>query len=399
MALPPSSSTFDEESEEFCGCGDANGAPSQFQTGSFYCEAGLRPPAPRAALLLRGRRGLLTLAVFGEQAAHPWCCGLTERWDSQVGGANQPVGNSGREGVTESAPRSQHAPGAKEDGGCPAADRQPQDRSRPRDDGEAQETSATSRRAESGTEGPHATERNTEQRILGNIPLSDSFADFCSAPTQGGGGGAWAHFEERFSLTEQKEVSEVSSLQPEEEEPGAARRSSTQTACRVLQLLRSSFPEVLLHAEEEEELLDLSAVLQAQRPPQSEDDPSHTHRTEPTMLWPHHHIHSSVGLQFRWDGSHSNQILLRCLGVDSRNIVFRKKPLSLSAAGQRPPDPSKDAPAGSSADPLKACCVQEPSEFSLQELPSSPLDWSIRGLSSSQDAASPRRAPLFWGWK
>ncbi|XP_036071456.1 aftiphilin isoform X2 [Oryzias melastigma] len=333
-------------------------------------------------------------------AAHPWCCGLTERWDSQVGGANQPVGNSGREGVTESAPRSQHAPGAKEDGGCPAADRQPQNRSHPRDDGEAQETSATSRRAESGTEGPHATERNAEQRILGNIPLSDSFADFCSAPTQGGGGGAWAHFEERFSLTEQKEVSEVSSLQPEEEEPGAARRSSTQTACRVLQLLRSSFPEVLLHAEEEEEeLLDLSAVLQAQRPPQSEDDPSHTHRTEPTMLWPHHHIHSSVGLQFRWDGSHSNQILLRCLGVDSRNIVFRKKPLSLSAAGQRPPDPSKDAPAGSSADPLKACCVQEPSEFSLQELPSSPLDWSIRGLSSSQDAASPRRAPLFWGWK
>lgn len=54
-----------------------------------------------------------------------------------------------------------------------------------------------------------------------------------------------------------------------------------QTACRVLQLLQSSFPEVLLQAEEEEEeLLDLSAVLQAQLPPQSEEaaDVSHTQR-------------------------------------------------------------------------------------------------------------------------
>lgn len=39
------------------------------------------------------------------------------------------------------------------------------------------------------------------------------------------------------------------------------------------------------------------------------------------MLSPHEDIHASLSLQFKWGDSHSNTTLLRCLGVDPRNIV------------------------------------------------------------------------------
>lgn len=266
MASPPScsSSTFDEELKGLSDCEDAKEAGSCFRPGPVKPDSihalpsdghagagGSQLSAAASSLPLtngfdggdrilslegssspEGEMGFADFGVFGEQAAHPWCCGLTERWDSQVGGANQQVGNSGQRGVTQSAPRSQHALGAKEDVCSPETAFQPQDRSHPQDDGEAQEPSATSRQCESSTEGAHLTERNSEQRILGSIPLSDSFADFCSASAHGGGGGAWGHFEERFSLMDHVEFREaVSSLHPEEEEeeePGGGRRSSTQ---------------------------------------------------------------------------------------------------------------------------------------------------------------------------
>ncbi|XP_031735587.1 aftiphilin-like [Anarrhichthys ocellatus] len=54
-------------------------------------------------------------------------------------------------------------------------------------------------------------------------------------------------------------------------------------------------------------------------------------------------------------------------------------------------------------DSVPAVCppdTPQPSTRSTKEaLPSSQLDWSSRGLSSSQDGTSPRRAPHFWGWK
>uniref|UniRef100_A0A4W5LL94 Aftiphilin clathrin-binding box domain-containing protein n=1 Tax=Hucho hucho TaxID=62062 RepID=A0A4W5LL94_9TELE len=41
-------------------------------------------------------------------------------------------------------------------------------------------------------------------------------------------------------------------------------------------------------------------------------------------------LHDAVGLGFQWGGSHSNGALLRCLGMDTRNVPFtgqRKQPV------------------------------------------------------------------------
>uniref|UniRef100_A0A4W5K4B5 Aftiphilin clathrin-binding box domain-containing protein n=1 Tax=Hucho hucho TaxID=62062 RepID=A0A4W5K4B5_9TELE len=41
-------------------------------------------------------------------------------------------------------------------------------------------------------------------------------------------------------------------------------------------------------------------------------------------------LHGAVGLGFQWGGSHSNRALLRCLGMDTRNVLFtgqRKQPV------------------------------------------------------------------------
>lgn len=46
-----------------------------------------------------------------------------------------------------------------------------------------------------------------------------------------------------------------------------------------------------------------------------------TSRIQQLMLRPHQDVYHSLGLQFQWGGSHANTSLLRCLGVDERNIV------------------------------------------------------------------------------
>ncbi|XP_072246712.1 uncharacterized protein aftphb [Leuresthes tenuis] len=312
-----------------------------------------------------------------------------------------------------------------------------------------QETSATSSQSQSGTNPEEKIADFTDRsrilhrdqefvqtadagvHILGNLPPSDSFADFCSAPTQDDGEGLWTDFKDQSAQVEGKTWmgfrEPVSSLQAggddEEElrrgeELGARRKNSCQASlsCRVEQLFQSSFPEVLVPAAEvQEEQLVPSALLQTEHLPQSEDDipeVSHTLSIQQTMLWPHQDIHSSVGLQFRWGGSHSNRALLRCLGVDARNIVFigtKKQPASVPAYASNLGmlEPTKDSvPAVCSPGHTAATAPPGPrdkpdtSNHSVQEdLPSSQLDWRSRGLSSSQDGTSPRRTPHFWGRK
>lgn len=121
-----------------------------------------------------------------------------------------------------------------------------------------QETSATSNQSPSGTHLQNRladftdsrSERRRDQddvhaadagvRSLGNLPLSDSFADFCSAPTHADGGGSWAEFNEQ-SAEDGKSWTQfraaVSSLQTdgnaeEEDEQDRAERTR-RNSCRV----------------------------------------------------------------------------------------------------------------------------------------------------------------------
>ncbi|XP_020494688.2 aftiphilin isoform X3 [Labrus bergylta] len=266
-------------------------------------------------------------------------------------------------------------------------------------------------------------------QILGNLPPSDSFADFCSAPTLEAGEEAWADFknpEEGTILSRSQEKvntlefdGSIEEEQGREGQNGETRRNSCQKSLsgRVQQLLLASFPEMEVPAVEGEvEVLGLGALLHSPESEEEETQPhcSRSQWTQGGMWWQHPDLHSAVGLQFQWGGSHTNTTLLRCLGVDTRNIVYmgmKKRPVAVpafaSSLGML--EPTKDsAPAVCSPGHMVVTTRTSPgpritshpsTDSVLEELPSSQLDWSRRGLSSSQDGTSPRRAPHFWGWK
>uniref|UniRef100_A0A3Q2QIR2 Aftiphilin n=1 Tax=Fundulus heteroclitus TaxID=8078 RepID=A0A3Q2QIR2_FUNHE len=280
-----------------------------------------------------------------------------------------------------------------------------------------QGTSATSCQPHSGThtqeKRTHLSDINTEPhrepvgtadpgvQSLGTLAPSDSFADFCSAPAQDDEEGpTWADFTGQSAPVEGSVWTERREPGDEEEEPdqdGVTRMNRCQGQaslfCHVQQLLRSSFPEVRLPAVEgEEDLPNLGALLHSQPSPETEEDipeVSHALRIQQSVLSPHEDLRCSLGLQFRWGGSHSNTTLLRCLGVDPRNIVFMgtKKqavtvPAYASSLGMldatKDPSPAVTGPSG----PRE---TQEPSTRSEQELPPNKADWSCRRLSSSQE--------------
>ncbi|XP_029305454.1 aftiphilin [Cottoperca gobio] len=260
---------------------------------------------------------------------------------------------------------------------------------------------------------------------LGNLPPSDSFADFCSAPTQEDDEESWAEFKDQRSQEEEETWTHlrepVSILltdgdtkeeKDRAEQYGVSRRNSSQDSlsCRVQQLLLASFPQVEFSAVEgEEEVLSLGALLHAQHLPDSEEEeiPELCPRSQWIRrgVWrPHQDLHDAVGLQFQWGGSYANRTLLRCLCVETRNIVFigmKKQPVAVpafaSSLGML--EPTKDSvPAVCSPGHTAISTTQalpeprdtpDPSTDSMQEaLPSSQLDWSSRGLSSSQDDCS-----------
>ncbi|KAM6915892.1 aftiphilin [Xenentodon cancila] len=276
---------------------------------------------------------------------------------------------------------------------------------------------------------------DAEVQSLGNLPPSDSFADFCSAPSQEDGEGLWADFEDQSAPLEGKAWSRfrepVSRLQTDGEEKeremtrmhGDMRWNSCKVSlsCRVQHLLESSFPTVTVPGVEGEEgLLNLGALLQLQHPPKSEEETPELScaqsslRIQQVMVWPHLDLHNSVGLQFRWAGSHSNRTLLRCLGVDTENIVFvgrKKQPVTVSTCKSslvsrvgmleltKDSVPAVCSPGRTAISaPLRPHDQLDPPEHSVP-LPSGQLAWSSRGLSSSPGGPSSRRAPHFWGWK
>lgn len=118
-----------------------------------------------------------------------------------------------------------------------------------------QETSATSSQTEDRfadfTDSSSEHHRDQEQtadaavQSLGNLPPSDSFADFCSAPTQEDGEGLWAEFKDQIAHVEGRTWTQfrepVSSLQTdrgtEEEEYGGSRRNSCQVGVLLLLLM------------------------------------------------------------------------------------------------------------------------------------------------------------------
>ncbi|XP_046885395.1 aftiphilin isoform X2 [Hypomesus transpacificus] len=187
------------------------------------------------------------------------------------------------------------------------------------------------------------------------LPPSDSFADFCSAPSdqeeclEGEAGGDWVAFDVMGAPTEFVATwadfgdpgSSAGQKEDETEDKicqrdTAAKREQASFSRQLHRLLQDCFHAVKIQQEKEEEeeedvcVPSLGALLQhhdAQpedgEKQQEEEEPHYAAHWVPRGVWRQPcEVHDAFGLKFQWGGSHSNRILLHCLGMDTRNILF-----------------------------------------------------------------------------
>ncbi|KAG9337784.1 hypothetical protein JZ751_027585 [Albula glossodonta] len=286
-----------------------------------------------------------------------------------------------------------------------------------------------------------------------DFPVSDSFADFSSAPTgsgpddgsgwsafedqQTGEGDSWAAFGEEQSavpsVSEERLQDSAPITAPSSGSPKANRRdslsvSSASLASRLERLFCASFPEVTV-PEAGEEVVSLKARLEPPAPPQGsseeeqEEDTPSTHWDSAAVWRQLLEIHDALGLRYQWGGSHSNKALLCSLGIDTRNILFtgqKKQPVivPMYAASLGMLEPTKEpvkpisaaekiasiaqAPPVSpeistSPDPSQvqtpritgSAFLQMQAQTTQEALPPVQFDWSSSGLTNPLDGVDP----------
>ncbi|XP_055028017.2 uncharacterized protein aftphb [Misgurnus anguillicaudatus] len=198
------------------------------------------------------------------------------------------------------------------------------------------------------------------------LPPSDSFADFSSAPFDGlevkegenwatfgqqeaaeEGPVSWATFGKEQNPLQCQEKQDVLTSAPCSDNLKSCKRDreTAEFSCKIQNLLRNVFPlNVNSEVRQVTEVSPLQNVLQAQD--QSDLSCSFSQGHDLAM-WRHFQdIHGAHGLRFKWAGSHSNRILLNCLGI--RNILFtgeKQQPLivPMFAAGLGMLEPTKES--------------------------------------------------------
>ncbi|XP_034044223.1 aftiphilin a isoform X2 [Thalassophryne amazonica] len=271
-----------------------------------------------------------------------------------------------------------------------------------------------------------ATEDEGEDKFAA-FPVSDSFGNFSSAVGGSESEAAWNAFGEleqqaegdswaAFSV-EQSAAGLPAGSREEESKEGesSASREDTSRAenqpvvlsSRLERLFQSSFPHVVA-ARLEEEVVSLKILLEppGEEPHSgSEDSRSPCNRTSHGGVWVQlQDIHEALGLRYQWGGSHCNKVLLCCLGIDTRNILFtgqKKQPVivPMYAAGLGMLEPTKEPVKPVSAAEMIASIAQAPpaapeksscSSDAVQEaLPPIQFDWSSSGLTNPLDGVDP----------
>ncbi|KAF4084411.1 hypothetical protein AMELA_G00128170 [Ameiurus melas] len=188
-------------------------------------------------------------------------------------------------------------------------------------------------------------DHNDQEMMCSELPPSDSFADFSSAPfggMAGTTGESWAEFGQH----EEREVQQESwAAFDEEQQRSTATAPSTDSlqtdnvlcglSHKLQHLFESAFPSET--APDDSDLPTLQALLEPQ------DD---AEIRESVAMWRHLlDVHSAHGLKVQWVGSHSNRILLDCLGI--YNVLFtgqKKQPVivPMFAAGLGMLEPTKE---------------------------------------------------------
>ncbi|XP_062319425.1 aftiphilin isoform X1 [Osmerus eperlanus] len=261
------------------------------------------------------------------------------------------------------------------------------------------------------------------------LPPSDSFADFCSAPSdqeeclEGEAGGdwvafgvmgaptelvaTWADFGDLGSSAGQKENETEDKICQRDT---AAKREQASFSRQLHRLLQESFHAVKIQQEKEEEVCvpSLGALLQHHdtqpedgEKKQGEEKPHYAAHWVPRGVWRQPcEVHDAFGLKFQWGGSHSNRILLHCLGMDTRNILFTgetKQPVIVPAfaanLGMLEPTKESVKAAGQTAETAQVLPGSQETRRALSSdsaqasFLTSQCDRSSSGLSNPQDAS------------
>ncbi|XP_023991803.1 aftiphilin isoform X2 [Salvelinus sp. IW2-2015] len=275
---------------------------------------------------------------------------------------------------------------------------------------------------------------NEDGGKFADFPVSDSFADFSSAPVgadpdadagwnafdepeQGQEeGDSWAAFGEKPTTTAPLETGED---EWQESEPVAAcpssshqisRRDSQSAALcsRLEKLFQEMFPDAPA-PQVGVEVVPLKTLLE---PPARLQQEEHEMKSgvpdNGDVLWRQLlDIHEAFGLRHQWGGSHSNKTLLCSLGIDIRNILFtgqKKQPVivPMYAASLGMLEPTKEPVKPISAAEMITSIAQQappvaPAEIISTSLPDTAqevlppvqFDWSSSGLTNPLDGVDP----------
>ncbi|XP_034445070.1 aftiphilin a isoform X1 [Hippoglossus hippoglossus] len=267
-----------------------------------------------------------------------------------------------------------------------------------------------------------------------DFPVSDSFGNFSSAVEGADGsedagwsafgeqeqpveeeGESWAAFSSEQSVAlpaESREEEEDIEEEWHESDAAAVGEETSSTdsqaaslSARLLKLFQSSFPQSTGAALVEDEVASLKILLEPpeDKQPGAEETRSTCNRWVHGGVWTQlQDINEALGLRYQWGGSHGNKVLLCCLGIDTRNILFtgQKKqpvivPMYAASLGMLEPtkEPVKPVSAAemitsiaqaSPVAPEKSSC---PSDSVQEALPPVQFDWSSSGLTNPLDAS------------
>ncbi|XP_062404909.1 aftiphilin a isoform X2 [Sardina pilchardus] len=299
---------------------------------------------------------------------------------------------------------------------------------------QTEELSSVSSRDPTECESKADSEQQPEEDP-GNIPVSDSFADFHSAPVGGdtsGGTEDWTAFEEQpeekdaaseeeswatfgpqqsTALSEEASEEDWQESQPPLTVPPSCSSDSSRTdgataalLSRLERLFQSSFPEAPM-APVEEEVFHLQSFLKPADQSLPEGLEGAARNKGVQDVWTQlQDIHNAFGLQHQWGGSHSNKMLLCSLGIDTRNILFtgqKKQPVivPMYAASLGMLEPTKEPVKPVSAAEMIASIAQMPAvateistttaDTGQEVLPPVQFDWSSSGLTNPLDGVDP----------
>ncbi|XP_060735208.1 aftiphilin isoform X2 [Tachysurus vachellii] len=219
---------------------------------------------------------------------------------------------------------------------------------------------------------------NNHETICTELPPSDSFADFSSAPFGGPAsttGESWAEFGQQ----EECEVQQESWAAFEEEQQSSTATAPSNDSLQTYNVLKKTEVHKLQYlfqitfplemAPDDSDVPTLQALLEPQ---------DHAENRESGAMWRHLlDIHNAYGFKVQWVGSHSNRILLDCLGI--YNILFtgqNKQPVivPMFAAGlgmleptKEPVKPSSIFSVSSPGQGRSAVCTRVVSSLSLDD--------------------------------